>query len=669
MPTSGNDAVRTEMEELRRLLRYHNRLYYLEDRTEISDGEYDALMRRLVELESLHPELAHPDSPTARVGAEPRGSFPGVTWDPPMLSLGNVFSSEEFGEFDARLRRELGIDSELRYSVEPKLDGLAVALVYEDGVLVTAGTRGDGVSGEDITPNARTLRSIPLRLSGPAPGIMVVRGEVFFHRDDFTRLNERRIAEGVTPFVNPRNAASGSLRQLDSRITAGRPLSFIAYGCAEWPEGIATQEGLFHRLEELGIPVNAWNSSCTGMASVEETFLRIESLRPGLPYEIDGVVIKLDRADQRIRLGELSRSPRWATAWKFHAEEVATTLLDIEVQVGRTGRLTPVALLEPVMVGGVTISRATLHNEDELQRKDARAGDLVIVRRAGDVIPEVVRSMGSPEGERGMPFVFPDRCPVCGGPVVREEGEAAHRCMNPSCPARIRESLFHWGSRDSLDIEGLGSVLAAQLVNSGMVGDISDLYRLDHATLAGLPRMGDLSASNLLGELRASRGVELQRFLTGLGIPGVGRAVAGLLCAAFPGLAEMMSATVDMIEEVHGIGPILAGALFSFWSEPVTRGVVDRLLAVGFELPNPLYGVMDERPLEGLTIVFTGGISIPRDKARRLAEAAGAKVTSSVSSKTGLVVAGPGAGSKLTRALQLGVPVCDEAEFLEKCMK
>ena len=657
------------MEELRRLLRYHNRLYYLEDRTEISDGEYDALMRRLVELESLHPELVRPDSPTVRVGAEPRGSFPGVTWDPPMLSLGNVFSTEEFGEFDARLRRELGIESELVYSVEPKLDGLAVALVYEDGLLVTAGTRGDGVTGEDITPNARTLRSIPLRLSGPAPGNMVVRGEVFFRRDDFTRMNDRRIREGSTPFVNPRNAASGSLRQLDSRITAERPLSFIAYGCAAWPEGIATQKGLFRRFEELGLPVNTWNSSCTGVVSVEETFLRIESLRSGLPYEIDGVVIKLDRADQRVRLGELSRSPRWATAWKFHAEEVTATLLDIEVQVGRTGRLTPVALLEPVMVGGVTVSRATLHNEDELWRKDARAGDLVIVRRAGDVIPEVVRSMGSPEGERGMPFVFPDSCPVCGGPVVREEDEAAHRCMNPSCPARIRESLFHWGSRDSLDIGGLGSVLAAQLVNSGLVGDISDLYRLDHATLAGLPMMGDLSASNLLCELRASRGVELQRFLTGLGIPGVGRAVAGLLCTAFPDLAEMMSATVDALEEVHGIGPVLAGALFSFWREPVTRGVVDRLLAVGFQLPNHLYGVLDERPLEGLTLVFTGSISIPRDEARRLAEAAGAKVTSSVSSKTGLVVAGPGAGSKLTRAIQLGVPVCDEDEFLTKCKK
>ncbi|MBN2586570.1 MAG: NAD-dependent DNA ligase LigA, partial [Candidatus Fermentibacteraceae bacterium] len=425
------EDARTEAGRLRELIRHHNRLYYAENRTEITDGEYDALMRRLVELEKLWPGLKADDSPTLRVGSEPLSQFPAIVWDPPMLSLDNVFSEEQFREWDRRIAREVQTESPPVYSVEPKLDGLAVALVYREGILERAGTRGDGREGEDVTPNVRTLRTVPLKLRGKPPGSLVVRGEVIFRRDDFQDLNRKREKEGLEPFVNPRNAASGSLRQLDSRITAGRPLSFIAYGTAEWPDGIDSMRSLFRYLDRLGIPVNPWNEACTGAEEGCGAYRRLAEERDRLPWDIDGLVVKRDRADMQGRMGVVSRFPRWATAWKFRAEEAVTKLLDIELQVGRTGRLTPVARLEPVFVGGVTVSSATLHNEDELRRKDARPGDTVIVRRAGDVIPEVVRSLGNPEGERSVPFRFPASCPVCGGPVAREENEAAHRCMNP----------------------------------------------------------------------------------------------------------------------------------------------------------------------------------------------------------------------------------------------
>jgi DNA ligase (NAD+) len=657
---------RAEAEQLASLLAKHSRQYYSEDRSEITDGEYDALLRRLRDLEQEFPELRTPDSPTRRIGAEPLVSFAPVVWDPPMMSLDNVFDPGEFSEFELRLIRELSLDSPPVYSVEPKLDGLAVALVYREGLLVLAGTRGDGTTGEDVTPNARTLRSVPLRLARDLPGELVVRGEVFFMGSDFQALNRRREAEGESPFVNPRNAASGSLRQLDSRITASRSLSFYAYAAAVMPPGISSQHGLLDLFTGLGLPVNPGNTLCRGAAEVEAAVQRLGAVRSDLPYGIDGVVIKLDDAVLQERMGSVSRAPRWATAWKFDAEEAVTSLLAIEVQLGRTGRLTPVGKLEPVFVGGVTVSSATLHNEDELRRKDVRAGDLVVVRRAGDVIPEVLRSLGNPGGERGPEFVFPASCPVCGGPVSRPEGEAAHRCMNPSCPARLRESLLHWGSRDSMDIEGLGIVLTTHLVDLGLVSDIADLYGLSHGVLSALPRMGDLSASNLLAGLNASRQSELRRFLTGLGIPGVGRTVSGLLCAAFGTLEDMRCASPEEYMGVKGIGPILARSLHSFWTEPVTRGVVERLLAAGFQLPNPLCGKRTGHPLDGVTVVFTGSISMPRDEARRLAEEAGARVAGSVSAMTGLLVAGPGAGSKLRKAVELGIPVIDEAAFLQK---
>ena len=659
------ERVSAEAENLRKLIRYHNGLYYAEDRSEISDGEYDALMLRLIELEFQWPELSTEDSPTHRVGSQPVSHFPSILWDPPMLSLDNVFSAEEFGEFDRRIRHELKLEEDPVYSVEPKLDGLAVALIYQDGVLLRAGTRGDGSDGEDVTPNVRTLRSIPLKLNSNLSGNLVVRGEVIFRKDDFQKMNEERKSKGLEPFVNPRNAASGSLRQLDSRITASRPLCFIAYGTARWPAGITSQHSLFDFLGRLGIPVNPYNSVCRGVDEVENAYHRLEENRGAMPWEIDGVVIKLNGASLQIQMGTLSRFPRWAAAWKFKAEEAVTRLIDIELQVGRTGKLTPVAKLEPVFVGGVTVSSATLHNEDELRRKDARPGDTVIVRRAGDVIPEVVRSLGRSDGERGKRFEFPLNCPVCGGPVAREEDASAHRCMNPSCPAKLRESLFHWGARDALDIEGLGSKLAEQLADNDLVGDVSDLYTLTLPQIVSLDRMGEKSADNLISELEKSLSTNLQRFITGLGIPGIGRTVSGLLSGRFSDLHELMDAGVDEFLAVEGIGPVLADNLYRFFHEKITRGVVDRLLNAGF---NPQGSGADDdcKPLLGLTVVFTGGISIPRTEARIMAEKAGAKVTGSVSKNTDIVVAGPRAGDKLQKARDLGLEIISEDEFLRR---
>ncbi len=660
------EEVRSEVRRLRELILHYNQLYYSENRSLITDGEYDALLRRLMKLESEWPELRTEDSPSRRVGSEPVAGFPSIRWNPPMLSLDNVFSGEEFKEFNSRIMRELDLDTTPAYSVEPKLDGLAIALIYRDGLLISAGTRGDGTEGEDITPNARTVHSIPLRLPRPFPGTLIVRGEVIFRKDDFKRMNQNRIEEDLNPFVNPRNAASGSLRQLDSRITASRPLSFISYGTADWPEGITSQSDLFSLLDSLGIPVSPLNSVCESIEEVRAAFEKLEKLRDSLPFEIDGVVIKLNEASLQRKIGIKSRFPKWATAWKFQAEEVVTRLIDINIQVGRTGRLTPVASLEPVFVGGVTVSSATLHNEDELRKKDARPGDMVIVRRAGDVIPEVVRSLGRPSEERrGQRFEFPDRCPVCGGPIARPEGEAVHRCMNPSCPARLRESIFHWASRDALDIEGLGRKLAKQIVKTGLVNDISDLYHLSTLQLSSMERMGEKSAENLLAELRKSLTTDLQRFITGLGIPGVGRTVAGLLADRFSGIKDIIEAETEDFIDIDGIGPVLAENLHAFFHEPVTLGVVKRLLQVGFN-PESKHTHNSDKPLDGMTVVFTGGISMSRSDAREIAEAAGATVTGSVSSRTDLIVTGPGAGSKLQKARELSIEIIDEEEFLRR---
>jgi DNA ligase (NAD+) len=657
----ADDSVRREVEELRERIRYHNRLYYSRDRTEITDEEYDALMRRLIQLEEGHPELASPDSPTARVGSQPVEDFGSVRHDPPMLSLDNVFDAGGFATFEDRLIRELEPDGPLRYSVEPKLDGVAMSLLYRDSVLVRGATRGDGVTGEDVTENVRTIRAIPLRLSRPGMDLEV-RGEVIFRGDDFAALNRRRRREGLEPFANPRNAASGSLRQLDSRVTARRPLSFVAYASGRPPEGVSTQSGLLALFEELGLPVSGCNSVRTGRREVSEACRELESAREDLPFQIDGMVVKLDDLALQRRMGELSRSPRWAVAWKFHAEEVATRLKRVGFNVGRTGRVTPVAILDPVKVGGVTVSRATLHNQDEMERRDIREGDLVTVRRAGDVIPEVVGSLDRDRPGRPPVKAFPGKCPVCGGPVVRPEGEAAHRCLNPSCPAQLTRGIIHWASRDAMDIEGLGEKLAAALVESGMVDDIAGLYDLTAEGLQALEGMGEVSSRKLLAELERSRSADLARFLTGLGIPGVGRTVGRLLAEEFETLGPLREAGREGLMEVDGIGPVLADSLASFFEEEVTASLVDRLLSRGFA---PACENRRGGSLEGLTVVFTGSLSVSRDRAREMAEAAGARVTGSVSGNTDLVVAGTGAGSKLARAEELGVRVVDEEEFGE----
>ncbi len=651
-----------EISNISALIRKYNRQYYIGDTSDITDAEYDALMNRLLSLEREHPEFRREDSPTARVGSAPLSSFSTVTHNPPMLSLSNVFSREDFLAFHSRTVLELE-SNQVEYSVEPKLDGVSLSLVYENSMLVRAGTRGDGVRGEDVTDNARTIRSIPLRLNTGQPVNVEVRGEVFFMVKDFQKMNRTREEAGESPFANPRNAASGSLRQLDSAITAGRPLSFMAYATGQYPYGMETQEELFSKLHLWGFMVNPQNRICSTPERVMAVYDDLVEVRPDLPMEIDGMVIKLNSISQREGIGFLSRAPRWATAWKFHAEEIATALIGIEVQVGRTGRLTPVARLEPVKVGGVVVTSATLHNQDEVIRKDVRAGDIVLVRRAGDVIPEVVASLPPEDGIRGEVFRMPDECPVCNGPVVQPEGEVNLYCINPSCEARIRKSLEHWASRKALDIEGLGKKLCEQLVDAGMVSSIADLYSLNYHELTALERMGELKATKLFSALAESRKKPLSRFLTGLGIPGVGEVASRDIAEGFKNLEALGNATEDDLTAVKGIGPVTALSIRRFFTNPVTSEVVDQLAEAGF---NPI----EENTGKGTaladeTIVFTGTLEMPRQKAKQLALKAGAKVISSITGKTTLLVAGKNAGSKLKKAEKLGIRVVSEEEFLE----
>lgn len=655
MPEMENPAG--EIEKLRDLIREYNRQYYAADCSSVSDREYDALMNRLRDLEERHPELRTPDSPTMRVGSEPLQGFSPVTHDPPMLSLSNVFSSDGFRSFHRRVLSEAGTE-DVEYSVEPKLDGVSLALVYRGSVLVQAGTRGDGTTGEDVTANARTIRSVPLRLNSAEALDVEVRGEVFFNLSDFIRMNRSR----EVPFANPRNAASGSLRQLNSAVTAERPLSFIAYATGEDTAGVSTQRELLALLESWGFKVNGENTFCRTGEEVEEAYRRLENARQTLPMEIDGVVVKVNDFDLRRRLGELSRAPRWATAWKFHAEEAATTLLEITVGVGRTGRLTPTARLAPVSVGGVTVTSATLHNQDEIERKDVRPGDTVLVRRAGDVIPEVVGSLPATEG-RGEAFTMPDKCPVCAGPVTAAEGEVNLFCMNPSCPARLKRSLEHWASRNAMDIEGLGEKLCAQLVDNGLVDSIPALYLLDAGKLLPLERMGELRARNLLVELERSRSAPLSRFVYGLGIPGAGEVASRDIARRYTSLEALKRATAEDLQLVKGIGPVTAGAIAGFFSDPVTGKVVEDLEKAGFQPVEEVTG--QGSSLEGEIIVFTGSLSMPRSEAGKLAESMGAKVTSSVTGNTTILIAGENAGSKIDKARKLGIRIIDEQAFME----
>lgn len=660
--------IAREAERLRSELDLHSHRYYVLDAPTVSDAEYDEMFRRLTELEEQYPELRVASSPTQRVGAPPADKFETVHHEVPMLSLDNVTSAEQFLEFDARVRRLAGASAMVEYMAEPKLDGVAVEVVYRRGELAVASTRGDGVNGENITANVRTIRSVVLKLRQsnrrwPVPSRLDVRGEVIFDRSAFDELNRRRADAGEPLFANPRNAAAGSLRQLDSRITASRPLDVYFHGVGR-ADGIGAETfaELLDALGSWGLKVNSRNRLCRDARAVIDYFAELAAERDRLPFEVDGVVVKVNSLPLQRRLGEVSRSPRWAVAFKFQAQQATTRVRDILPSVGRTGAVTPVAELVPVSVGGVTISSASLHNMDEVERKDVRIGDLVLVERAGDVIPYVVKSF--PEERKGgeRKFAMPATCPVCGGPVLREEGAVVYRCLGMQCPAKLREAIRHFASKHAMDIDGLGEKLVAQLVDRGLVRDVADLYRLSEADLVGLERMGEKSARNLLAAIDASRQASLPRLINGLGIPHVGEHVAGILAAEFGSLEALSEADESMLMDVREIGPQTAREVVAFLAADQNRQVLQRLRDAGVRPRAPRRRRADG-PLSGKTLVLTGALSIPRDEATRLIEAAGGKVTGSVSKKTDYVVAGSDAGSKLEKAERLGVAVIDEEEL------
>ncbi len=653
--------------ELRREIEYHNYRYYVLDAPVISDAEYDALMRELQALERRYPELVTPDSPTQRVGAPPRPDMGEVRHRVPMLSLDNAFSEEEVRDFDRRVRERLGV-GRVRYSCEPKFDGASVSLRYEEGVLVEAGTRGDGYRGEDVTPNVRTIRTVPLRLQGEGwPRVLEVRGEVVIPKDDFRRLNEERLARGEPPFANPRNAAAGSLRQLDPKVTAARPLAFFPWGFGELSEPIAERHArALERLRGWGFRVTEHLEVADGIERCLEYYRRILALRDELPFEMDGVVYKVDDLAACERLGYTARAPRWAVAHKFPAEEATTVVEDIVASVGRTGIITPVAVLRPVRVSGVTVTRASLHNQDEVDRKDVRIGDTVIVRRAGEVIPEIVAVVKEKRPRGARRWRMPERCPVCGSQVVRLPGEAAHRCMGGLyCPAQRKGAILHFASRRAMDIDGLGEKLVDQLVEKGLVEDPADLYRLRKEDLVALERMGEKSAANLLAAIERSKSTTLARFLYALGIPQVGEATAQALAEHFGDLEAIMEATPERLEEVPDVGPVVARAIRSFFRERHNRDVIRRLLEAGVRWPRPRRRAAGA-PLAGMTFVLTGALeSMTREEAKAKLEALGARVAGSVSRRTSYVIVGEDPGSKLERARALGVPTLDERAFLE----
>jgi DNA ligase (NAD+) len=658
----GPAAARTRVAQLRREIERHNVLYYVEDAPQITDAEYDALMRELQELEAAYPELLTPDSPTQRVGGAPVAAFPQVAHSIPMLSLENAMGVDELKAWMARVRRGLGDPANLDFVAELKIDGLSVSLTYEDGVLARGATRGDGMMGEEITANLRTMREIPLRMkTKKPPPSAIVRGEVYMTKSGFERLNAQRRKAGEPTFANPRNSAAGSTRQLDPRITAGRPLHFFAYTLIG-VEGIETQSNALERLAAWGFPVNPeWQRLDPG--ALAEHCRGWEERRGELDYHIDGLVIKVNRFEHQADLGATSKAPRWAVAYKFPAEEGVTVVRDIAVTVGRTGKLTPTAVLEPVEVGGVVIQMAGLHNADEVARKDVRIGDTVIVARGGEVIPQIVRVVVEKRPRRTRRFRMPARCPVCRAEVVRAEGEAAHRCTNASCPAQLREKILHWASRGAMDVDGLGESLAQQLVERKLVRDLADLYELDDETLAGLERMGELSASNLLAALDRSKRRGFRHVLYGLGIRYVGARVASILAESFRSMKDLMKAERDRLETIEGVGPKVAEAVYEFFALAQNRRLVERLEQHGVDLARR-GGPASGGPLEGKSFVLTGTLEgFSRDEAKEAIESRGGRVTGSVSKKTDYVLAGTSPGSKLDRARELGVTVIDEPEF------
>jgi DNA ligase (NAD+) len=652
-------------DELHRLIEHHNYRYYVLDDPEVPDAEYDRLMRELEALESGYPDLVTADSPTQRVSGTPMDGFESVKHRVPMLSLGNAFSDEEVADFYRRVSQGLERD-DITFAAEPKLDGVAISLTYIGGLLTTAATRGDGERGEDVTANVRTIRAVPLKLHGEGwPSLLEVRGEIYMPRDGFKLFNRKALEQGEKPLVNPRNGAAGSLRQLDPQLTAKRPLAFFAYGTATRDNLPDTQYDALVRLRDWGFPVNREIKRVQGLAGCLNYHVQMEAQRPRLGYDIDGVVYKVDRFDQQGYLGFISKAPRWALAHKFPAEEEITRLLDIDVQVGRTGALTPVARLEPVFVGGVTVTNATLHNEDEIRRKDIRPGDWVVVRRAGDVIPEVARAIHQRRESELPEFHMPEICPECGSAVERIEGEAVARCSGGLiCPAQRKHSIRHFATRKAMDIEGLGDKLVDQFVEAGLVHTVADLYHLTFDQIASLERMGGKSAENLLKALEGSKKPPLDRLLYALGIREVGEVTAHSLAAHFGTMEVLQEASEEILTEVSDVGPIVASHVAAFFQQENNLQVIQALSDAGVDW-QPLEDQSGHQPLAGETWVLTGALSMPRIQAKNLLESLGAKVTGSVSAKTSTLLAGEAAGSKLAKAQKLGVKVISESDFVE----
>ncbi len=663
-----NDEAQRRIAELRTLIVHHDQRYHGLDEPEIPDADYDALVRELRALEAGHPELVTADSPTQRVGARPATGFGVVLHRVPMLSLGNGFSDDDVLDFDRRVRKLLGRDAPVEYAAEPKLDGLAISVTYRDGRYAQAATRGDGSRGEDVSATVAQIRGVPKRLTGAAPALLEVRGEIILPLDGFQRLNETMAARGEKTFVNPRNAAAGSVRQLDPEVTRARPLELYVYGLGSVePDALpARQSELLEWLRAFGFTTNPLAAIVTGPEACLDYYRRLGEARASLPYQIDGVVYKVNERQAQEHLGFIAREPRWALAHKFPAEEAFTLLRDVEFQVGRTGVLTPVARLEPVFVGGATVSNATLHNMDEVARKDLRIGDTVVVRRAGDVIPEVVSVVIGRRPAGAGAIILPVTCPSCGSPVVREEGEAVARCTGGfRCNAQRREALKHFAGRRALDIDGLGDRLIDQLVERDMVRSPADFYTLEAGSLAGLDRMGEKSAQNLVDAIAASRETSLPRLLLGLGIRDVGESTALALAQHFGDIDALMAADEAGIQEVPDVGPIVAAHVARFFADEGNRQLVEALRERGVRWPPVSIVRATEAPLAGLVFVLTGTLSgLTREQATEALTALGAKVVGSVSKKTSYVVAGEEAGSKLDKARALGVPVIDEATLV-----
>jgi DNA ligase (NAD+) len=650
--------------QLREALHRHSYRYYVLDDPEISDSEYDRMMQELIRLETNYSDLASPDSPTLRVGAPPLDKFETVEHSIPMLSLDNGFSDADIFDFDLRVKRSLDTDETIFYTAEPKLDGVAVELVYENGRLISASTRGDGFSGELITSNVRTIRSVPMVLEKGKgrknPSLLEVRGEVFIGKKGFKRLNDRRLDRNLPPFANPRNAAAGSLRQLDSRVTAKRSLEIFFYGIGRVADlDLESHGDTLQALQKLGFRINPNIRSKITIEAAIDCYRDLSERRNLLPYDIDGMVIKVDSLRLQRLLGATSRSPRWAIAYKFKALQETTQVLDIAVQVGRTGTLTPVAHLSPVKVGGVTVGRATLHNEDEIRRKDIRIGDTVLVQRAGDVIPEIVKVITSKRTGEERIFKMPLNCPVCNSPVVRAQDEAALRCINISCSAQIKERIKHFASKGAFDIDGLGDKLIEQAVEKGLLFSYADIFRLEEEPLKNLERMGSKSAVNILSAIEKSKRITLSRFLYALGIRHVGEHVAGILARTFGRLEDLMNATPDELETIEGVGPVVAESVGSFFGAAENRKIIAEIIGSGVEILGE--GAQQKETLAGKVFVLTGTLAIlTRDEARKIIENAGGKVTGSVSRNTDYLVAGTSPGSKLERAKSLGVDIIDE---------